>query len=124
MRAGALSVRPMRAAGDDLATLAGWFADVQIQEHWDGRDRSKSLEDVRVEFGPGIRGEEPVEPCLIELDGSPVGFVQLYRVGDEPEDPRTADFPGDRGAWALDLFLETAKDRRVWERKTKERPTG
>jgi aminoglycoside 6'-N-acetyltransferase len=106
MRDGDLSVRPMGAKSDDLSILARWFADVRVQEFYEGRDRPKSIGDVRAEFAPRIRGEEPVEPCFIELQDRPIGFVQLYRMIDDPGDPRNADFPGEEDAWALDLFLE------------------
>jgi RimJ/RimL family protein N-acetyltransferase len=41
-------------------------------------------EETRDKYLPRIRGEEPTHGFIVSLDGTPVGFVQRYRVGDEP----------------------------------------
>ena len=65
----------------DLGLLAGWLAAPHVHEWW-GEDAD--LAAVEARYGPGIDGGDPTEYFIVERDGVPFGFVQRYRLGDEP----------------------------------------
>jgi aminoglycoside 6'-N-acetyltransferase len=76
---GSLTWRPLAAA--DLPLLASWLAEPGVRRWWN-HDPAAVAED----FGPSVRGEEPGEDLVVELDGTPVAFVQRARFADYPED--------------------------------------
>ena len=100
-RPGAIAIRGLRAAPDDYGHLARWLSDPRVLAFYGGRDRALDLEGVERKYAPRIRGEEPVEPCLIELDGQPIGYLQYYRV----QDPREYELDDAEGVWGMDLFI-------------------
>ena len=61
-----------------------------------------ALDQVRAEYGPGIRGEEPSQPHLAMLDRRPFGYTQCYRLMDWPD---YAAEIGVTGGVAMDYFI-------------------
>ena len=49
-----------------------------------GARRALADEAVEAEYGPCIDGADPTELFVIETDGRPVGFIQRYRISDNP----------------------------------------
>ncbi|OFW53874.1 MAG: hypothetical protein A2V75_06870 [Actinobacteria bacterium RBG_16_70_17] len=89
----------------DLPLLAGWHADRQVYEWWEGRPLSE--EEVRAEY---VDNDEPVTCCLVHLDGRPIGYLQFYRY--EVAEWRAAVSLGEgEDAWGIDLFLAEEADR-------------
>lgn len=77
---GALTFRPLTPA--DLPLLAGWLAEPHVARWWNHETSPAALQR---DFGPAMRGEEPAEDLVAELDGVPVGLVQRCRWHDYPE---------------------------------------
>jgi aminoglycoside 6'-N-acetyltransferase len=67
------SLRP--ATDDDLDLLVGWLADPEIYRWWEGRALSR--EEV-ADLYTGRRRPD-VEPFVVEADGVPVGYLQVWR---------------------------------------------
>jgi aminoglycoside 6'-N-acetyltransferase len=79
------SLRP--ASDDDLDQLVGWLADPEVYRWWEGRPLSRAeVADVYT----GRRRPE-VEPFIIEADGVPVGYLQVWQ--------------GTETSGGIDLFL-------------------
>ena len=75
-----LTFRPLAEADLDLVHrwrnephVARWFRD------------GATIEQIRDKYLPRIEGREPIACHLILLDGSPIGLIQTYRIGDFPE---------------------------------------
>ncbi len=61
--------------------LAIGLAAPHVDEWW-GEDADLGALEAR--YGPGIDGDDPTECFIVERDGVPFGFVQRYRLADEP----------------------------------------
>ena len=92
------SFRPLAEA--DLPLLHVWVNRPHVAQWWDA---PRTLEDIRADYLPSVRGLSSTEACIALLDGVPAGFIQAYVVlgsGDGWwEDER------DPGARGIDQFL-------------------
>jgi aminoglycoside 6'-N-acetyltransferase len=77
-----LAFRPM--TDDDLESLARWQAAPHVAEWWDPF-RRRDLDAVRAHYTPRLRGDEPIRMWVVEVDGRAAGFVEDYRVRDQPD---------------------------------------
>jgi aminoglycoside 6'-N-acetyltransferase len=67
------SLRP--TSDDDLELLVGWLADPEVYRWWEGRPLSQ---DEVADLYTGRRRPE-VDPFIIEAEGGPVGYLQVWR---------------------------------------------
>jgi aminoglycoside 6'-N-acetyltransferase len=67
------SLRP--ASDDDLDLLVGWLADPEVYRWWEGRPLRR---DEVADLYTGRRRPE-VDPFIIEAEGGPVGYLQVWR---------------------------------------------
>lgn len=103
--AGDLAVRHLHNAVSDYAHLLQWLRMPEVLEWYEGRDAQFDLADILARYGPG--GEHEVDgtiPTIIELDGEPIGYAQLYEL-DDPDDAAAFDLEDGTGIWSLDLYL-------------------
>src|SRR5436190_20770499 len=75
-----LAFRPMTR--DDMGLMARWRAAPHV-ERWYGDDHSPA--ELEAEYGATIDGKEPTELFIVELDQTPVGFLQRYLLADYPQ---------------------------------------
>lgn len=102
---GALAVRHLHNTLSDYAHLLSWLTTPEVLEWYEGRDRTFDLAAVLAEYGPGGMHERAgTIPAIIELDGDPIGYVQLYEL-DDPDDAEAFDLDDGRGVWSLDIYL-------------------
>ena len=74
--------RPMTL--DDLPAVAERLSQPHVRPWFD--PQTHTLEQLQQRYGDRIRGESATTRMwVVEVDGSPVGQVQDYRVGDEPD---------------------------------------
>jgi aminoglycoside 6'-N-acetyltransferase len=102
---GALAVRTMGDEDAEYALIVRWRAQPHVHEWWDPDDPPPTLEQVRAHYGPRVRGEDPTTACLIETDGTPIGYVQFYRWLAWPDDEAVLDVGADPDTFGLDLFI-------------------
>jgi aminoglycoside 6'-N-acetyltransferase len=97
-----LALRPLTR--DDFGLLGTWLREPLVAEWWHDDPEPDALER---RYGPAIDGTEPTELRIGELEGAPVGFVQWYRLADEPRytDELAALLPVPDGAWSLDYLV-------------------
>ena len=110
---GELSVRHLANTDSDMAHMVKWLTTPEVQEWYGGRDQVTDLALVLAEYGPGGEVErDGVVPTIIELDGCPIGYAQLYEI-DDPHDAAefdldsasSGDSRGGEGIWSIDLFI-------------------
>jgi aminoglycoside 6'-N-acetyltransferase len=100
---GDLTLRPMRDADEDYALMQRWLSDERVLEWYVGRDTRATMEWVRDEYEDMARGEDPATPCIIELGGAPIGYLQFY-----PHDAAALSsfgLPEKETAYGIDLFI-------------------
>lgn len=98
---GAIAVRVMRDEDADYRLLAGWLTDPAVLGWYEGRDQPHDYDRVRAKYSPRVLAEEQVRPCIIELTGCPVGYLQYYPV----VEPTDYGLDSAEDTWAFDLFL-------------------
>ncbi len=105
-----VTLRPLRDHDDDYSSMVRWLSDPALLEWVFGRDQHYPIERVRTEWHPEALTAEHVHPHLIELDGEPIGYLQLVWVLPNAEGYH-AD--GDvTNAWAFDLWIG---EPRCWD---------
>lgn len=91
---------------DDLPRLYAWLGDPDVHRWYD--EGEHSLENYRQQFAP----EATNHKFIILIDDQPVGYLQAYRVSDEPE--YAAQLGLDHDAVSLDLFIGEPDFRGGW----------
>jgi aminoglycoside 6'-N-acetyltransferase len=82
---GVPSVNLRSMTRDDFPALAAWLRTPHVEAWfpWLHGDTDPSAA-VEAEYGPCIDGIDPTELFVIETEGQPVGFMQRYRISDNP----------------------------------------
>lgn len=110
-----LSFRRMVEA--DFAAVARWQSAPHVARRWDHRSRDE--DSVRARYAPRLRGDDPTRMWVVEVDGVAAGFLQDYRVGDDPDyaakagDPRAVGF--DYAIGEAHLVGRGIGTRMIWE---------
>ena len=103
--AGDVTVRHLHNTISDYAHLLQWLTTPEVLEWYEGRDRTFDLADILAEYAPGGEHERHgTIPGIIELDGGPIGYIQLYDLADA-DDADSFDLEDGRGIWSLDLYI-------------------
>ncbi|MBV8951173.1 MAG: GNAT family N-acetyltransferase [Actinobacteria bacterium] len=97
-----LRFRPLRRR--DFALLGSWLAAPHVFEWW--REPSE-MEAIEARYGPCVDGADPTEVFVVEADAEPIGFVQRYRIDDDPDWRRSlaATSVDARGAAGIDYLI-------------------
>lgn len=93
-----IRIRPLEI--DDLETMHRWLNGDFVARWWPGWP---TLEQVRARYAPRITGVDPTRGFIIEFGGNAIGFIQCYRVANDPHLRSLIDQP-DRAA-GIDLFI-------------------
>lgn len=88
-------------AGTDLPLLHRWLNASHVVAGYSRVPTSPEV--VAAKYGPRIAGTVPVRGFIAAVDGTPIGYVQVYRVADFPD---YAAAVGDRAdAVAIDVLI-------------------
>jgi aminoglycoside 6'-N-acetyltransferase len=97
------SFRFRAIARQDFGLLNRWMGAPHVHRWWREPFDLASIED---RYGPSIDGRDPTECFVVEYEGGPIGFIQRYRLADNPDWQRSllvAGTPND-GA-GIDYFI-------------------
>ena len=72
---GPIAVRPL--AQQDAPVLLKWMTNPLVLEFYGGRDLTYTFEKIQEEF---YTLEKGARRCLVELEGNPVGYIQIYQL--------------------------------------------
>jgi aminoglycoside 6'-N-acetyltransferase len=100
-----LVIRRVRDQAGDYALIVAWRNSPYVSEWWDPDD-PPTLEAVVEELEPSLRGDDLTTPCIIELAGEPVGFIQFYPWAAETAYLAEIGVSVPPGSWGLDLFID------------------
>lgn len=99
---GPVSVRPL--AQEDAPLLLKWLTDPRVLEWYEGRDAAFTPERIQEDFYEESEAEPDMRRCVVEYEGAPVGYVQVYPL--EGEGFREYGYPHpERRTFAMDQFL-------------------
>jgi aminoglycoside 6'-N-acetyltransferase len=71
-----------RLARADFPLLSQWFSQPHVEPWW---REPYDLGSVEQHYGPAVDGTDPTTLFIVERDGQPVGFAQLYLLDDNPD---------------------------------------
>ncbi len=86
---------------EDLPLLERWLLQPHVREWWDDRP-GEPYPDLSG-YRAALRGENLTENFVIRADGRPVGFIETYRIDDDPEYAAALDL-GEPAA-GVDVYL-------------------
>jgi RimJ/RimL family protein N-acetyltransferase len=72
-----------RLKTSDLPLMHRWLNAPHVARWWYAEGSTYS--EVEETYVPCIEGRDPTEPYLILYDGFPIGYVQTYRISDDPD---------------------------------------
>ena len=91
---------------DDLPLLVRWRAQAHVRDWWvTDDDPLPTLATAAERYGPMAGPGSATTACVIELAGTPVGYVQFYRWDSYPDEAREMGIPVDDDAYGLDIFI-------------------
>jgi aminoglycoside 6'-N-acetyltransferase len=102
---GDLTLRTMQDDDADYRLMVRWRAQPHVHLWWDPDDPAPDLETVRAHYGPRTRGEEPTTACVVELGGTPIGYLQFYRWLAWPDDANTLEVGADEHTFGIDVLI-------------------
>jgi aminoglycoside 6'-N-acetyltransferase len=103
-----LAIRRVRDEDADYARLVGWRNSPHVREWWDPDEPPVAMDGVIEELGIRGAGDDPTVPCIIELAGEAVGFIQFYPWDAEKVYLAEIELRLPEGAWGLDIFIGDA----------------
>ncbi len=99
-----------RCSRDDFPLIGEWFREPLVARWW-CHDPSPGA--IEADFGAVIDGREPGDLLVVFEDGTPIGLIQRYLIGDYPDYERdvSAVWPVPAGALSFDYLIGTASLR-------------
>ncbi|MFZ5815288.1 MAG: GNAT family N-acetyltransferase [Bacillota bacterium] len=91
----------LRLTAADLPLMHRWLNTEHVMRWYSPGGRS--FEQVQAKYTPYIEGKQPTEPYLILHGGTPIGYIQTYRISHWPDYARQIGVADD--AAGLDLFI-------------------
>ena len=95
---GEIAFRPVEES--DFPALTAWLAEPHVRRFY--QKTPVTLEQVALEYGPFVRGEEPTICHLAVSAGAPFAYLQRYRNVDYPE---WVDVIEVKDGISVDLFI-------------------
>ena len=102
---GNLAVREMQDDAIDYLLMLDWLSTDVVAEHYGGKHLQWTAKKIHEKYKRKIQ-EEYMHPCIIELDGKPIGYIQFYETCKDGEptgkEPELWMEPGNYG---IDMFI-------------------
>ena len=93
--------RPLR--DEDLGFVRAWLLRPHVRRWYDDVAGETYPDDTIADYRLAMRGDDPTDYFVIELDRRPIGVIQSYLVDDEPEYAAMLELG--RPAFGIDLFI-------------------
>lgn len=76
-----VSIRKMQHTDYEVMTV--WLSTEKVLEFYGDVNSPFTLAQVKNKYEPRVNGDVPVIPYIVELDRTPIGFMQQYKLNDE-----------------------------------------
>jgi aminoglycoside 6'-N-acetyltransferase len=104
-RDGDLSIRRLRNEPGDLSRLTAWRAEPHVQEWWNPDQPAPGFDEIAEKYGGRTHPASPTTPCLIELEGRPIGYIQFYRWAAFPKETAAMEIPAADASYGIDVLI-------------------
>ena len=117
-RDGDIAIRRLRDAAEDYELLVTWRNRPHVREWWDPDEPPVTASAVIEELRPLMEGSDPTVACIIEVGGTPVGYLQFYPWDAEGAYLAEVGIAVPARAWGLDILIgeEANLDRGIGSR--------
>lgn len=88
-RADDIDFTPLRRS--DFTVLSGWLAAPHVHTWW---REDPDLHAIEARYGPSVDGTDPTTCFVVRCSEEPIGFIQRYRLADDPGWQRALDSTG------------------------------
>jgi RimJ/RimL family protein N-acetyltransferase len=105
---GDLVIRRMRDHVEDYERIVAWRNRPHVREWWDPDDPPLTLEAAIEELRAETQPSHPTAACIIEVSGTPAGYIQFYPWDGEQAYLGEVGITLPSGAWGLDIFIGEA----------------
>jgi aminoglycoside 6'-N-acetyltransferase len=102
---GSLSIRHMNDTAYDYALMVRWQNAPHVREWWDYDEPPMTLEQAILDYRDLTRTGASTTACVIEYEGSPVGYVQFYPWCEDAASAVEMGFEPEPGWWGLDILI-------------------
>ncbi|TWT09276.1 GNAT family N-acetyltransferase [Planomicrobium sp. CPCC 101079] len=101
MHTDGITIRKMRVS--DFELMAQWLSTKEVLEFYGDVNSPFSLERVKAKYGPRIHGDVPIHPYIVELNNSPMGYMQQYHLSDAKKEE--FGYPASMKICGIDQFI-------------------
>lgn len=102
---GDLVIRRMRDHDEDYDLMVRWRNAPHVRRWWDPDLPLRTLRTIKEEHRADTATDAVSVACIIELDRSPIGFIQFYRWCSYAEDATKVGVPFDDQTYGIDIFI-------------------
>lgn len=102
---GDLVIRRMRDSEADYRLIVRWRNLPHVRRYWDPDLPPTTLASAIEELRPDLAPDAASTPCIVELEGRPIGYVQFYRWASYADDAEDVGIPFDDRTYGLDIFI-------------------
>ncbi|MEB2298638.1 acetyltransferase [Lysinibacillus xylanilyticus] len=92
---------------NDYGLMAKWLSTKEVLEFYGDINSPFSIEQVRKKYEPRVRGEILVFSFIVELDDSPIGFMQYYKL--QAEELKELGYLHNKVVFGIDQFIGIPK---------------
>ncbi|WP_405098724.1 GNAT family N-acetyltransferase [Oceanobacillus sp. FSL H7-0719] len=96
-----VSIRNMKHT--DYEVMAQWLSTKEVLEFYGDVNSPFTLQQVKNKYEPRVNGDIPVIPYIVELDKTPIGFMQQYKLKEEKQ--KEFGYPKSLTVYGIDQFI-------------------
>ena len=105
MNTDSISIRKMKHS--DFGIMAQWLSTKEVLEFYGDINSPFTLQQVKDKYEPRGTGAIPVIPYIAELDHTPIGFMQQYRLSEVEQEE--FGYPANLTIYGIDQFIGLPK---------------
>jgi len=102
---GDLAIRLLRNEPADIGALVRWRAQPHVHQWWDPDEDAPDYDEVAAKYGSLTHPSSKTTPCIIELDGRPIGYLQFYKWCSWADAALECGIDFDDDTYGLDVLL-------------------
>ncbi|MDW2885976.1 GNAT family N-acetyltransferase [Exiguobacterium artemiae] len=92
---------------NDFGLMVKWLTDQTVLQFYE--EPPSDLDRVMDKYGPRIKGDHYVTPCIVEYKNEPIGYIQYYQI--QETDLKKYGLPNNQTIYGMDQFIG---DSRLW----------
>lgn len=87
----------------DYTVMAQWLSTKEVFEFYGDVNSPFTLQQVKDKYEPRVNGDIAVTPFIVELDSTPIGFLQQYKLNEEKQEEY--GYPINLSIYGKDQFI-------------------